>query len=72
MTVAPKIPIATNKAPGGRLGRNPGQGPEIGPGHDDLDQEQAPMVATSARMNASILPHPQPLRWPAAGRYRTR
>ncbi len=60
MTVAPRMPIATNSAPGGKLGRKPETIPaRSGLARKIWTRKQPPMVATSARMTASIcrMPH---------------
>ena len=60
MTVAPRMPIATYNDPGGRLGRSPETIPPMsGLARKIWIRKQPPMVATSARITASIcrIPH---------------
>ena len=67
ITVAPRMPIATNRAPGGRLGRNPESIPAIsGRAWKIWTRKQPPIVATSTRMTASICRIPQRCKYSSA------
>ena len=62
ITVAPRMPIATSKEPGGKLGRNPfSRETASGRARRIWSRKQPPIVTTSAKIAASIFLIPN--RW---------
>ena len=62
MTVAPRMPIATNRAPGGKLGRKPRNHPQdVGLSLEDLDQETTADGRHQHQNHGLHLPHPPAL-----------